>query len=137
MFLRSKGLKTEIVKEMDHNVAVEQHDSLTWNLRSVLKHEACDFLESTIESEHDYWYLQLACRDAVRVKFTLLEVRKEEFGWGGSIRVWSAQYDLHLEVLDAGASLAAPVVGGSVEEDDDLIPPSVAELLGEYQSKLR
>ena len=35
---------------MDHDVAVEQHDSLTWNLRSVLKHEACDFLEGTIES---------------------------------------------------------------------------------------
>ena len=64
-------------------------------------------------------------------------MREEQLGWGGSVRVWATQYDLHLEVLDAGASLAAPVVGGSVEEDDDLIPPSIAELLGEYQSKLR
>lgn len=64
-------------------------------------------------------------------------MREKELGWGGSVRVWATQYDLHLEVLDAGASLAAPVVGGSVEEDHDLIPPSVAELLGEYQSKLR
>ena len=118
-------------------MTVEQHDSFTRNLRSVLEHEACNFLESTIESEHNYWYLQLACRDAVRVKFTLLEVCEEELSWGGSIRVWSAQYDLHLEVLDAGASLSASVVRGSVQEDDDLIPPPVAELLREDQSELR
>ena len=63
-------------------------------------------------------------------------MREEELGWGGSIRVWGAQYDLNLEVLDPAASLATPVVRGSVQEDDDLIPPPVAELLREDQSEL-
>ena len=53
----------------------------------MLEHEACNFLESTIESEHDYWYLQLACRDAVRVELALLEVREEELGWGGRVAI--------------------------------------------------
>ena len=118
-------------------MTVEQHDSFTRNLRSMLEHEACNFLESTIESEHDYWYLQLACRDAVRVELALLEVCEEELGWSGSIRIWGAQYDLYLELLDASASLSASVVRGSIQEEDDLIPPPVAELLREDQSELR
>ena len=64
-------------------------------------------------------------------------MREEELGWSGSIRIWGAQYDIHLELLDAGASLSAPVVRSSIQDEDDLIPPPVAELLREDQSELR
>ena len=95
----SKLLKADVIKEVQHNVAVEQDDSVTGNLLSVLKHEACNFLKGTIENQHTYRYLQLASRDAVWIELTLLEVREKELGWGGSVRVWATQYDLHLEVL--------------------------------------
>ena len=117
-------------------MAVEEHDSLTGDLRGVLEHEAGDFLEGTKEDQHDLRYLLLASGDAVRVELALLKVREEELGWGGGVRVRGAQHDLHLEVLDAGAGLVAPVVRGSIEEDDDLFPPPDAELLGEDQRHL-
>ena len=83
--LVSKGLQTEVVKEVEHDVAVEQHDSLSGDPRGVLEHEARDFLEGTIEDQLDEWYLLLACGDAVRVELASLEVREEQLSWGGGV----------------------------------------------------
>ena len=62
---------------------------------------------------------------------------EEELSWCSSVRIWSAQHDLHLQVLDTGPGLTAPVVRGSVQEEDDPLPPLGAKLLGEDQSQLR
>ena len=45
----SKLLQADVVKEVEHDVSVEQDDSFTWNLRSVLEHKACNFLKGTKE----------------------------------------------------------------------------------------
>ena len=68
-------------------MSVEEHDSLTGDLQSVIKHEARDFLEGTIEGQPDKGYLLFAGSDAVRVELALLEVREEELGWGGRVAI--------------------------------------------------
>ena len=68
-------------------MAVEEHDSLTGDLQSVIEHKARDFLEGTIDGQQYMRYLLFAGRDAVRVELALFEVREEELGWGGCVAV--------------------------------------------------
>ena len=72
--------------------------------------------------------LPLARLDALRVEVTALEVRKPGLGCGRSIAVGRTEHDLHLQVVDAGASLGTSVVRGAIHEHNYLSAPVLAEL---------
>ena len=47
----SKRLHAEVVEQVDNDVAVEQNNSLSWDLCSMLIHELCDFLKRTTNNQ--------------------------------------------------------------------------------------
>ena len=47
----SKRLQTEVVEQVDNDMAVEQNDSLSWDLCSMLIHELRDFLKRTTNDQ--------------------------------------------------------------------------------------